>query len=51
MEFIVGGVEATKEAVRQWYEDGAQIIDGCCRTTPGGSRAIAGWAQEDNLNL
>ena len=33
-----------KEA-RQWYADGAQIIGGCCRTTPDDIRAIAEWAR------
>lgn len=34
------------EEARQWYEDGAQIIGGCCRTTPDDIRAIAGWVRE-----
>jgi len=33
------------EEARQWYADGAQIIGGCCRTTPEDIRAIAGWAR------
>ena len=28
---------------RQWFEDGARIIGGCCRTSPEDIRAIAGW--------
>ena len=31
---------------RQWYADGAQIIGGCCRTTPDDIRAIADWARK-----
>ncbi len=33
------------EEARQWYADGAQIIGGCCRTTPDDIRAIAEWAR------
>jgi homocysteine S-methyltransferase len=28
-----------------WYEHGARIIGGCCRTTPEDIRAIASWAR------
>ena len=34
------------EDARQWYADGAQIIGGCCRTTPDDIRAIAEWARK-----
>ncbi|MBI1794378.1 MAG: homocysteine S-methyltransferase [Chloroflexi bacterium] len=33
------------EEARHWFADGAQIIGGCCRTTPDDIRAIAGWAR------
>ena len=33
------------EEARQWYADGAQIIGGCCRTTPDDIRAIAEWVR------
>jgi homocysteine S-methyltransferase len=34
------------EDARNWFTDGAQIIGGCCRTTPDDIRAIAGWARK-----
>src|SRR5581483_8047800 len=37
--------EAFSEQAKQWYESGAQIIGGCCRTTPDDIRAIAEWAR------
>ena len=30
---------------REWYEAGARLIGGCCRTTPEDIRVIAGWAR------
>jgi len=30
---------------RHWFEEGARIIGGCCRTTPDDIRAISGWAR------
>jgi homocysteine S-methyltransferase len=30
---------------RRWYASGAQLIGGCCRTTPEHIRAIAVWAR------
>ncbi len=30
---------------RTWFDCGARIIGGCCRTTPADIRAIAGWAR------
>ncbi|NTV63562.1 MAG: homocysteine S-methyltransferase [Oscillochloris sp.] len=30
---------------RTWYEAGARVIGGCCRTTPEHIRAIAAWAR------
>ncbi len=29
-----------------WFTNGAQMIGGCCRTTPDDIRAIAGWARK-----
>ncbi|MCB1768403.1 MAG: homocysteine S-methyltransferase [Candidatus Competibacteraceae bacterium] len=31
---------------RGWYAGGAQLIGGCCRTTPEHIRAIAAWARQ-----
>jgi homocysteine S-methyltransferase len=33
------------EWAREWYEAGARLIGGCCRTTPEDIRVIAGWAR------
>jgi homocysteine S-methyltransferase len=33
------------EQAREWYEAGARLIGGCCRTTPEDIRVIAGWAR------
>jgi homocysteine S-methyltransferase len=33
------------EEARQWYNAGARLIGGCCRTTPQDIRVIAGWAR------
>lgn len=30
---------------REWFENGARIIGGCCRTTPEHIREVAGWAR------
>ena len=34
------------EQARLWYEAGARLIGGCCRTTPDDIRVIAGWARD-----
>lgn len=34
------------ERARNWYDQGARIIGGCCRTTPEDIRAIAAWARK-----
>jgi homocysteine S-methyltransferase len=33
------------EQAREWYNAGAHMIGGCCRTTPEDIRVIAGWAR------
>lgn len=34
------------EQAREWYEAGARLIGGCCRTTPEDIRLIASWARD-----
>jgi homocysteine S-methyltransferase len=36
------------EQAREWYEAGARLIGGCCRTTPEDIRVIASWARSRN---
>jgi homocysteine S-methyltransferase len=36
------------EQAREWYEAGARLIGGCCRTTPEDIRVIASWARNPN---
>jgi homocysteine S-methyltransferase len=31
---------------KSWYEQGARVIGGCCRTAPSDIKAIAGWARK-----
>ncbi len=33
------------EEAREWYKAGAQLIGGCCRTTPEDIKVIASWAR------
>jgi homocysteine S-methyltransferase len=33
------------EEAREWYQAGARLIGGCCRSTPEDIRVIAGWAR------
>ena len=33
------------QEARAWYDRGARLIGGCCRTTPDDIRAIAAWAR------
>jgi homocysteine S-methyltransferase len=33
------------EQAREWYDAGARLIGGCCRTTPEDIRVIADWAR------
>lgn len=33
------------EQARQWYDAGARLLGGCCRTTPEDIRVIASWAR------
>ena len=37
------------EQAREWYNAGARMIGGCCRTTPEDIRVIAGWAHDSSL--
>lgn len=38
-------VESFGEEARVWYDAGARMIGGCCRTTPEDIRVIAGWVR------
>ena len=38
-------VDAFGEQARAWFEAGARLIGGCCRTTPEDIRVIASWAR------
>lgn len=31
---------------KEWYENGASLIGGCCRTTPGHIREISNWSRK-----
>jgi homocysteine S-methyltransferase len=35
------------EQAREWYQAGARLIGGCCRTTPKDIRVIASWARDN----
>ncbi|HUE99948.1 MAG TPA: homocysteine S-methyltransferase [Anaerolineales bacterium] len=37
------------EQAQVWYDAGARLIGGCCRTTPEDIRIIASWAREPSL--
>jgi homocysteine S-methyltransferase len=37
--------ESYGEQARDWYEAGARLIGGCCRTTPQDIQVIASWAR------
>ncbi len=37
--------EDFSERAKEWFESGARILGGCCRTTPDDIRAIAKWAR------
>ena len=38
-------VHSFGEQAREWYDAGARLIGGCCRTTPEDIRVIASWAR------
>ena len=38
-------VHSFGEHAREWYEAGARLVGGCCRTTPEDIRVIADWAR------
>jgi homocysteine S-methyltransferase len=37
------------EETKEWYEAGARMIGGCCRTSPEDIEGIAGWARNPSL--
>jgi homocysteine S-methyltransferase len=37
--------ETFSEEAKEWFEAGARLIGGCCRTTPEDIHGIAGWAR------
>jgi homocysteine S-methyltransferase len=41
--------ESFGEQARQWYDAGARLVGGCCRTTPEDISVIAGWARDLSL--
>ena len=41
--------ESFSEEAREWFEAGARLIGGCCRTTPEDIEEIAGWARNPSL--
>lgn len=43
------GCRSYGELARHWFKEGAQVIGGCCRTTPQDIRAIATWARAFSL--
>ena len=38
--------ESFGEEAREWFQAGARLIGGCCRTTPEDIHVIAGWARK-----
>lgn len=43
-----GEYQTYHQLSQQWYQSGAKIIGGCCRTTPADIRQIADWARNTN---
>jgi len=41
-------VDSFGEQAKGWYDAGARLIGGCCRTTPEDIRVIASWARDRN---
>ncbi len=37
--------ESFGDQAKEWYQVGAHVIGGCCRTTPDDIRTVAGWAR------
>jgi homocysteine S-methyltransferase len=35
---------------KEWYENGARLIGGCCRTTPDHIREVKAWAVKEATN-
>jgi len=42
-------VESFGDEARIWYDAGARLIGGCCRTTPEDISVIAGWVRDVSL--
>ena len=40
--------ESFGEEAKEWYNAGARLIGGCCRTTPEDISAIAGWVRDSS---
>ena len=40
--------ESFNEQAKGWYNAGARLIGGCCRTTPEDIRAISGWVRDNS---
>lgn len=40
--------ESFGEEAKEWYQAGARLIGGCCRTTPEDIRVIASWARNNS---
>lgn len=43
-------IESFGEEAKVWYQAGARLIGGCCRTSPEDIRVIAGWARSGSLS-
>ena len=39
------------DMARTWYDCGARLIGGCCRTTPADIRAVAEWARSEGRQV
>ena len=40
--------ESFREQAKGWYNAGARLIGGCCRTTPDDIRAISSWVRDNS---
>ena len=41
--------ESFGEEAREWFDAGARLVGGCCRTTPADIAVIASWARDSSL--